>query len=191
VPSLPEAGLTDAVAALAPIDLAVVTAFASEIREWDRATQRICKESTSAPAPTRESQLVMLAALCQHIATWRAAERKAARAARARDLAEAVFDAYQERQKDDLAKLLTQISRRVAELYAALHPEEDLGAVSIEPWTAKGDELAIEFYCSRQRPPHSVRSESHLNSLATPSFLAITAIINEQLVYLELDDVNH
>ena len=189
VPALPEAGLKDAVAALAPIDMAVVTAFVSEIREWDRAAQRICKESASPPAPTRESQLVMLAALCQHIATWRAAEKKAARAVRARDLAEAVFDAYQERQKDDLAKLLTQISRRVAELYSALHPEEDLGAVSIEPWTAKGVELAIEFYGSRQRPPHSVLSESHLNSLAIALFLAMAETFNEKLGFLVFDDV--
>jgi len=189
VPSLPEAGLREAVAALAPVEIAEVSAFVSGIREWDRATREICKESASSPPPPRESQLLMLATLCQHIGTWRGAERRAARAARARDLAEGVFDAYQDRQKEDLAKLLTQISGRVAEIYSRLHPGEELGAVSIEPWTAKGVELAIEFYGSRQRPPHSVLSESHLNSLAIALFLAMAETFNEKLGFLVLDDV--
>ena len=77
-------------------------------------------------------------------------------------LAETVFDAYQQKQKEDLGNLLQQISGRVAKIYSALHPGEDLDAVSIEPWTAKGVELAINFYGSRQRPPHGVLSESHL-----------------------------
>ncbi len=71
----------------------------------------------------------------------------------------------------------------------ALHPGEDLAGVSIEPWTAKGVELAIEFYGSRQRPPHGVLSESHLNSLAIALFLAMAETFNEQLGFLVLDDV--
>ena len=61
--------------------------------------------------------------------------------------------------------------------------------MSIEPWTAKGVELAIEFYGSRQRPPHGVLSESHLNSLAISLFLAMAETFNEQLGFLVLDDV--
>jgi hypothetical protein len=61
--------------------------------------------------------------------------------------------------------------------------------VSIEPWTAKGIELAIDFYGSRQRPPHGVLSESHLNSLAIAVFLAMAASFNEKLGFLILDDV--
>ena len=76
------------------------------------------------------------------------------------DLAERVFDAYQEKQKEDSPQLLKRISRRVAQIYSALHPGEDLDAVSIEPWTAKGVELAIEFYGSRQRP-RTACSASH------------------------------
>ena len=100
-----------------------------------------------------------------------------------------MFDAYQTKQKEDLAELLQRISRRVAQIYAALHPGEDLAAVSIEPWTAKGVELAIEFHGSRQRPPHGVLSESHLNSLAIALFLAMAEEFNEQLGFLLLDDV--
>jgi DNA repair exonuclease SbcCD ATPase subunit len=131
----------------------------------------------------------MLAALCQQVNAWRLAEKKASRARRALDLAERVFDAYQNRQKKDLTELLQQISRRVAQIYATLHPGEDLDAVSVEPWTAKGIELAIEFHGSRQRPPHGVLSESHLNSLAIALFLAMAESFNEQIGFLVLDDV--
>jgi energy-coupling factor transporter ATP-binding protein EcfA2 len=189
VPPLPATSFSDALAGLAPIDPGPLAGFASAIQEWDQTALRLGREGADAPASTRESQLVMLATLCQHIRTWRQADTKAARAARARGLAEAVFDAYQSRQKDDLAKLLAQISRRVAEIYTALHPGEELGAVSIEPWTAKGVELAIEFYGSRQRPPHGVLSESHLNSLAIALFLAMAETFNERLGFLVLDDV--
>jgi hypothetical protein len=132
---------------------------------------------------------MMLAALCQQIRAWEQAERKHARAERALATAETVFDAYQRKQKDDVGELLESISGRVAKIYSALHPGEDLDAVSIEPWTAKGVELAIDFYGSRQRPPHGVLSESHLNSLAIAVFLAMAASFNEKLGFLILDDV--
>ena len=131
----------------------------------------------------------MLAALCQQVNAWQLAEKKATRARRALDLAERVFDAYQTKQKEDLTELLKRISQRVARIYSSLHPGEDLDAVSVEPWTAKGVELAIEFYGSRQRPPHGVLSESHLNSLAIALFLAMAESFNEQIGFLVLDDV--
>ena len=131
----------------------------------------------------------MLAAICQQVKGWRMAEQKAVRAQRAFALADRIFDAYQTKQKDDLAGLLKQISARVAQIYSSLHPDEDLARVSIEPWTAKGVELAIEFHGSRQRPPHGVLSESHLNSLAIALFLAMAEEFNEQLGFLLLDDV--
>jgi len=127
--------------------------------------------------------------LCQQIRAWQQAEKKSARAERALTIAEAVFDAYQRKQKDDLGELLEQISGRVAKFYSTLHPGEELDGVSIEPWTAKGVELAIDFYGSRQRPPHGVLSESHLNSLAIAVFLAMAASFNEKLGFLILDDV--
>ena len=61
--------------------------------------------------------------------------------------------------------------------------------MSVEPWTAKGIELAIDFYGSRQRPPHGVLSESHLNSLAIALFLAMAESFNQRIGFLLLDDV--
>lgn len=188
LPSFPQAPLAG-IESLAAVDAKAMGDFHSALRRWDQAAREACAQAAPAASTTRESQLVMLAALCQQIGSWRASERRAAEAARACALAEKVFDAYQERQKQDVAALLARISLRVARIYLALHPGEELGSVSIEPWTAKGVELAIEFYGSHQRPPHGVLSESHLNSLAIALFLAMAETFNEKLRFLVLDDV--
>ena len=73
---------------------------------------------------------MMLAALCQQIRAWQQAEKKSARAERALTIAETVFDAYQRKQKDDVGELLESISGRVAKIYSALHPGEDLEGVA-------------------------------------------------------------
>jgi energy-coupling factor transporter ATP-binding protein EcfA2 len=189
LPSLPRPQLQDSIDALAPIPIEPIRGYLSEVRAWDRAAGKLVPKRSASRPSTRDTQLVMLAALCQQVQMWRVAENRAARAHRAFILADRVFDAYQTKQKADLAELLKQISHRVADIYSALHPGEDLASVSIEPWTAKGVELAIEFYGSRQRPPHGVLSESHLNSLAIALFLAMAEHFNEQLGFLLLDDV--
>ncbi len=188
-PDIPYAELKGSVDALALFEIETITSALSDVRKWDRATGTLARKASPTEPNTRDTQLVMLAALCQQVNAWRLAEKKASRARRALDLAERVFDAYQNKQKDDLTELLKRISRRVAQIYSALHPGEDLDAVSVEPWTAKGVELAIEFYGSRQRPPHGVLSESHLNSLAIALFLAMAESFNEQIGFLVLDDV--
>ena len=189
VPALPETRIQDQVEALAPVDIDTLTSHLSEVRRWDKSAAKLARQLSPAEPDTRDNQLVMLAALCQQIQAWKQAEQKNARAQRALALAETVFDAYQEKQKEDLGDLLRQISGRVATIYSALHPGEDLDAVSIEPWTAKGVELAVNFHGSRQRPPHGVLSESHLNSLAIALFLAMAGSFNEKLGFLILDDV--
>jgi len=189
VPDFPHVDLRQSLETLAPAKMAAIAGAISDVRKWDRSAGAVAAKASPAKASTRDTQLVMLATLCQQVNAWRLAERKAARARRALELAERVFDAYQNKQKEDLTALLTQISRRVAEIYATLHPGEGLDAVSVEPWTAKGIELAIEFHGSRQRPPHGVLSESHLNSLAIALFLAMAASFNEQFGFLVLDDV--
>jgi energy-coupling factor transporter ATP-binding protein EcfA2 len=189
VPAIPHAGIKDSIEALSPVEIEPILSSVAEIRKWDRAVVALARKAAPPAPSTRDSQLVMLAALCQQVNAWRLAEKKAARAARAQELGERVFDAYQQKQKDDVAELLGTISRRVAQIYSALHPGEDLDAVSVEPWTAKGVELAIDFYGSRQRPPHGVLSESHLNSLAIALFLAMAESFNEQIGFLLLDDV--
>ncbi len=189
VPPLPEVRIGDQVGALAPVDVDAITKYLFDVRGWDKSVAKLARK-ISAPEPSeRDNQLMMLAALCQQIRAWQQAEQKNARAERALAIAEKVFDAYQRKQKDDLGELLERISGRVAKIYSALHPGEDLDAVSIEPWTAKGVELAVDFYGSRQRPPHGVLSESHLNSLAIAVFLAMAASFNEKLGFLILDDV--
>ena len=185
----PDTSIRDQVDALAPVAVDAIKSYLSDVGRWDKAAAKLAKQIAPAKTETRDSQLVMLAALCQQITAWQQAEKKNARAQRALSLAETVFDTYQQKQKEDLGNLLQQISGRVAQFYSALHPGEDLDAVSIEPWTAKGVELAINFYGSRQRPPHGVLSESHLNSLAIALFLAMAASFNEQLGFLILDDV--
>jgi energy-coupling factor transporter ATP-binding protein EcfA2 len=187
-PPFPEAAL-EGIESLASVEAKALADYHAALRRWDQAAREACKRAAPEAPATRQSQLVMLAALCQQIGSWRGAERRAAAAARAGALAEKVFDAYQERQKQDVAALLSRISLRVARIYLALHPGEELGTVSIEPWTAKGVELAIEFYGSHQRPPHGVLSESHLNSLAIALFLAMAETFNERLRFLVLDDV--
>jgi energy-coupling factor transporter ATP-binding protein EcfA2 len=189
VPALPDARIRDQVEALAAVDIDAIATHLADVRRWDKAAAKLARHLSPPEPSTRDSQLMMLAALCQQINAWHHAEKKDARAERALGLAEAVFDAYQRKQKEDLGDLLQQISGRVAKIYSALHPDEDLDAVSIEPWTAKGVELAIDFYGSRQRPPHGVLSESHLNSLAIALFLAMAASFNEKLGFLILDDV--
>ena len=189
LPEMPHEVMRASIDALGPVDADPIASALSEVRKWDRAAAALAKKATPTEPSTRDTHLMMLAALCQQVNAWRFAERKAARAGRALQLAERVFDAYQKKQKEDLAQLLSAISRRVAQIYSAFHPGEDLDAVSVEPWTAKGVELAIEFYGSRQRPPHGVLSESHLNSLAIALFLAMAESFNEQIGFLVLDDV--
>jgi energy-coupling factor transporter ATP-binding protein EcfA2 len=189
LPDIPLAGLKSGVDALSSVEVEPIVSAVSDIRKWDRAAATLARKTVPREPGTRDTQLVMLAALCQQVNAWQQAESNANRARRALDLAERLFDAYQEKQKEDVSGLLKRISRRVAEIYSAFHPGEDLDSVSVEPWTAKGVELAIEFYGSHQRPPHGVLSESHLNSLAIALFLAMAESFNEQIGFLVLDDV--
>lgn len=172
-----------------PVETGLLEAFVSEIESWDRAAREEVGKSAPAPGSKRQDQLGMLAALVEQIRIWRSAEQDLVRAKKAYELADRIYDAYQDRQKEQLEQMLKSISERVAELYSALHPGEDLGGITVEPWTAKGLELAVDFHGSRQRPPHGVLSESHLNSLAIALFLAMAQTFNQRLRFLVLDDV--
>jgi energy-coupling factor transporter ATP-binding protein EcfA2/predicted metal-dependent hydrolase len=187
-PALPSA-ISAGLDRRATIDLAALTAFEKELERWDEGARRAIQKSAPAGSNTRQSQLAMLAVICEHIRAWRSAEMELARAQRALDLAERLYDAYQDRQKQLLEQMLTSISRRVAEIYGELHPGENLSGITVEPWTAKGVELAVDFHGSKQRPPHGVLSESHLNSLAIALFLAMAQTFNQRLRFLVLDDV--
>jgi energy-coupling factor transporter ATP-binding protein EcfA2 len=173
----------------APSDLGGAESFRSAVARWDEEARKAVDSSSEVEADPRKTQLGMLAQLGEQIRLSRAAERDLAREQKALDLAERVYEAYQDRQKEQLEKILHSISERVATLYDALHPGESLGSITVEPWTAKGVELAVDFHGSRQRPPHGVLSESHLNSLAIALFLAMAQTFNEKLRFLVLDDV--
>ncbi len=190
-PSVPEAFST-ALERGAVLDSAVVEELCGSVARWDesaRAAVASASNDASSPNDKRGAQLAMLAGLAGQIQVWRSAAAEQERAKRALALAERVYDAYQKRQKEQLEGILESISLRVAEIYQALHPGEDLRGITVEPWTAKGIELAVDFHGSRQRPPHGVLSESHLNSLAIALFLAMAQTFNEKLRFLVLDDV--
>jgi energy-coupling factor transporter ATP-binding protein EcfA2 len=171
------------------IELPPLQSFAQALAAWDVATRLAIRNSLPADAGTRQSQLGMLALLCEHVRAWRQAELERARAQKALAVAEAIYDAYSARQKRQLEEMLGRVSQRVADIYVALHPGENLSGITVEPWTAKGLELAVEFHGQKQRPPHGVLSESHLNSLAIALFLAMAQTFNQKLRFLVLDDV--
>ena len=100
VPPLPDARIQDQVGALAPVDVDAITSYLSEVRRWDKTVGKLARQ-ISAPEPSeRDSQLMMLAALCQQIRAWQQAEKKSARAAAgAGPSPRRVFDAYQREAK--------------------------------------------------------------------------------------------
>lgn len=144
---------------------------------------------TSSSGPPNGATRLDLIQFCGNARTWVEASGQEQKAAKAQALADRVYKLYENRQQDHLAKLLEKISASVAGIYEKLHPGEGLSSVTVEPWTAKGLELAIDFYGSHQRPPHGVLSESHLNSLAIAFFLAMAETFNETIRFLVLDDV--
>jgi energy-coupling factor transporter ATP-binding protein EcfA2 len=141
------------------------------------------------PAPSREAGLVRLVVLAERGRRWRLATTGAREARAAFSIADRLYVGYQRVEMDHYSQILRTISSRVAELYSFLHPHEGFAGVSIEPWTEKGLELALDFHGTHHRPPHGVLSESHLNSLAVSLFLAMAEIFNEQLDLVVLDDV--
>jgi DNA repair exonuclease SbcCD ATPase subunit len=188
LPARPRA-VADGLQRRGAIDLAQMQAYGQALQAWDTTVRAAIQRSVPADAGTRQSQLAMLAVLCEHLRSWRQAAAELERAQKALDVAEKIYDVYAERQRRKLEEMLSSISQRVAEIYDALHPGENLAGISVEPWTAKGLELAVEFHGQKQRPPHGVLSESHLNSLAIALFLAMAQTFNRKLRFLVLDDV--
>ncbi len=191
VPASPHGALQAKLDAQNPIDAEEVNGFLAQLAQWDQTAHGQSAAADTAPSDRSESedQRAMLFSLCQQIQAWRTARREAGHAARARELADAVYGAYELRQQAYLSEILDRINHRVAEIYEHLHPGEGLSEVSVEPWTAKGVELAVTFHGTKQRPPHGVLSESHLNSLAIALFLAMADTFNERVGFLVLDDV--
>lgn len=187
-PELPISVLRLALERREPIDPQVIVGIDDSIQAWLRDSRTLVEAAQPTAAP-RERLLVAIGELVERARRWRDSADRSERARRAYELADRVFSVYQRRYHDYFASILDRISGRVAGIYSKLHPGEDLSDVSIEPWGEKGVELAVSFHGMRQRPPHGVLSESHLNSLAVALFLAMAETFNERLDFLVLDDV--
>lgn len=192
VPPVPASVVPDVVRALeerTPVNPQVVASYQEALSKWDGQVSASL-EAAGTQAPTaREGVLIEIGVLAEQARKWRAAVEAEEAARRARDLGECLLTAYQQQQHDYFDSVLGRISGRVAEIYGLLHPSEVLERVGVESWGDKGVELAVEFHGTRQKPPHGVLSESHLNSLAIALFLAMAETFNEQLGFLVLDDV--
>lgn len=188
-PVSPADALRRAVGAQEAVDHAEIRQYSEMLREWHGGSLR---EVEKVPVPKdtgTEGILVDIGVITQQARSWRQAVERADHVGKAAGYAEQIFNAYQRRQHDYFKTILDRISGRVADIYAKLHPGEDLRDVCIEPWGDKGLELAVTFHGSRQKPPHGVLSESHLNSLAVAVFLAMAETFNEDLGFVVLDDV--
>jgi hypothetical protein len=179
----------DAVERFLGVDQDSLALHADLVTDWDRQAAEAVSATVPAPASPREASLWALVQLVQAARDWSVAESELGAAERASELADRIFSGYQERQGAYVQEILDRITDRVAELYGRLHPGEALGAVAVELWGEKGIELAVDFHGTRQKPPHGVLSESHLNSLAVALFLAMAETFNERLGFLVLDDV--
>jgi recombinational DNA repair ATPase RecF/rubrerythrin len=185
----PAAGIHAALERQEAVDPQAMGSFSEEAMAWLRVA-RDKVETEVAPASTpREGTLVEIGVVVDQARRWRQRAASAEQARKASELADRVFKEYAKRQQAYFASILDRISGRVADIYAKLHPGEALADVCIEPWGQKGVELAVSFHGSRQKPPHGVLSESHLNSLAVALFLAMAETFNERLNFLVLDDV--
>ena len=92
LPDIPYDGLRDCIAARAPVEIDTITNSLSELRKWDRATAAVARKASNPEPSSRDTQLVMLAGLCQQVNAWRVAEKKVTRARRAMELVERVFN---------------------------------------------------------------------------------------------------
>jgi len=188
-PTSPDGNLRGALQQHERVDPHVATDFIDATARWVADTKDSVEAAVAPAATPREGTLVDLGVVVDQVRRWQELGAAATRARRASGIAGQVFKAYADRQQAYFAQVLDQISGRAAEIYAKLHPGEGLADVAIEPWGQKGVELAVSFHGSRQKPPHGVLSESHLNSLAVALFLAMAETFNERLDFLILDDV--
>lgn len=188
-PASPAPALRAALERHEPINLAAPGDFMHGVSHWGEAGTSAVGAAVPPAASDRERTLIELGGLLDQARRWRHQAVVVEQARSAFELADAVFSEYQRHQHTYLKAVLDQISIRAADIYTKLHPGEDLTDVVIEPWGEKGVELAVSFHGVRQKPPHGVLSESHLNSLAVALFLAMAETFNERLDTLVLDDV--
>ncbi|MGH3712170.1 MAG: hypothetical protein ACRDT4_01700, partial [Micromonosporaceae bacterium] len=188
-PAAPAVALRAALEHHEVVDIDMAGDFAGALARWVEAATGALDAAHPTAASERERLLVEVGELVGQARTWRQQQAEAHKARNAFLLANSVFQAYQAHLYAYFKEVLDKISTRTAAIYTKLHPGEALTDVVIEPWGEKGVELAISFHGLRQKPPHGVLSESHLNSLAVALFLAMAETFNEHLDVLILEDV--
>ncbi len=192
VPSVPtriSPALHEATPAAGTILRDTVAAYDAALASWDDSVRQAVEAARPAPTNDRDEALIKIGNLQREARAWQSAARRHHRATIAHALAQRLYDAYRTEFREYFDNILVQISGRVAELYAKLHPEPGFGPVAVETWGDKGVELSVDFHGTKQKPPHGVLSESHLNSLGLVLFLGMAEVFNERLGFIVLDDV--
>ena len=170
-------------------DQDAVRSHVDDLEFWDSQSLNSLQAAIPTPATERDQALVEIGMLQAEASSWKSAVRRRDKARADLDLANRVFIRYQQEQHDHFSRVVQEISRRVAEIYKFLHPEGGIGAVDVETVGDKGAELSIAYYGRKERPPHRVLSESHLNSLGIALFLTMAETFNQNLGFLVLDDI--
>ena len=189
LPAWPSLNVDSCLESVSELNLEQIEQLLEALESWDADSLDAIEEAMPSPATEREQTLVNIGVLHTHAQKYRAALSKKDLDTAAFQTAHRMFSRYQQRQREYVNDTLNQISSRVAELYSFLHPESGMGAVAIETVGDKGVELSVEFFGKKERPPHRVLSESHLNSLGLALFLAMAETFNERIGFLMLDDV--
>lgn len=106
-----------------------------------------------------------------------------------------ILDHAVQARKDTVQTILHEIAAEANRIYLLLHPEEKVGAVSLEvPKRGQGSvEMETEFFGKRS-DARLYFSESHLDTLGVALFLALRkkqAIADPHFKLLVLDDVFH
>ena len=171
------------------IQKAPFTRYLDDLALWDDEALQLLEASIPKPAAEHDRALVELGVLHTMAVAGRHAREKDRAARRAFALADRVFSCYEAHQRDHLNSVIAQISGRAAEIYQFLHPDEEISEVAVETVGSKGAEISVNFHGRKERPPHRVLSESHLNSLGLALFLAMAETFNDELGFLVLDDV--
>jgi len=106
---------------------------------------------------------------------------------------ENLYNAFINKQKEELELFMNYFSQKINEYYSFLHPGEKVNNIKIktieEDEELKGLTIEYEFYDALISPPHKYLSESHVNSLGIVLFLCSVEAFNKVNKFFILDDV--
>lgn len=110
-----------------------------------------------------------------------------------RESLEAIYNAFVQKQKEELEIFISSYSKEIDKYYQYLHPGEKVDNIEIKT-IEKDDELTgitinFNFFNKQVFPPQKYLSESHLNSLGICFFLASVKAFNKVNRFFILDDL--